>query len=74
MNDQLHTNNDTNMFTEMRDSLKAHFDKMVDDPVNLNNLYEHLAAITSAVDTLIQVSQQMFEMATEPNDEEDQQV
>lgn len=66
------TNNEAaelSVFSDMRNTLKAQFDKMVDDPVNLNNMFEHLAALTSAVDTLIQVSQQMYEMASEPAEE-----
>ncbi len=66
------TNNeaaDLSVFSDMRNTLKTQFDKMVDDPVNLNNMFEHLAALTSAVDTLIQVSQQMYEMASEPAEE-----
>lgn len=59
---------DLTVFSEMRSTLKTQFDKMVDDPINLNNMFEHLAALTSAVDTLIQVSQQMYELASETNE------
>lgn len=60
------TDSDLAMFNDMRSTLKTQFDKMVDDPVNLNNLFEHIAALTSTVDTLIQISQQMYEVASEP--------
>ena len=71
MTEQTQPNVDTNnpsVFVEMRSTLKTQFDKMVDDPVNLNNMFEHLAALTSAVDTLIQVSQQMYELASESSE------
>lgn len=71
MTEQTQPNVDTNnpsVFVEMRNTLKTQFDKMVDDPVNLNNMFEHLAALTSAVDTLIQVSQQMYELASESSE------
>lgn len=60
------------VLTDMRGKLKAQFDKMVDDPVNLNNLYEHISVMTAAIDTLIQMIEPMYQSDSDVESETDE--
>ena len=60
------------VLTDMRGKLKAQFDKMVDDPVNLNNLYEHISVMTAAIDTLIQMIEPMYQIDSDVESETDE--
>lgn len=52
------TQTNESMFSNMRTELKNQFDKMVDNPIDFNRLYEHIGLLTGVVDTLIQVVEQ----------------
>lgn len=52
----------TVVLADMRGQLKTKFDKMVEDPINLNNMYEHVSTMTAAIDTLIQLIEPMYDL------------
>lgn len=62
----------SDVLTDMRGKLKEQFDKMLEDPVNFNNLYEHVSLLTASVDTLIQVIIPMYQPDAEIESEDQQ--
>lgn len=61
------------VLTDMRGKLKTQFDKMVEDPVNLNNLYEHISVMTAAIDTLIQMIEPMYNIDSDNESETEEE-
>lgn len=61
------------VLTDMRGKLKVQFDKMVEDPINLNNLYEHISVMTAAIDTLIQMIEPMYNIDSDNESETEEE-